>query len=236
MRTAGCFSCYRVVCSNFHSGGIRLIYILFLLSLCFQSPGQSVEQRLKSFADGPLRGGISQAPLLQGRDSSLYGTATYGGSNGFGVVFKLSTNGAGYAVLHAFGSGTDGQYPESALSQDASGMLYGTTTQGGTAGKGTVFKLNTNGSGYTILHHFAISSYDGQTPFGALHQATDGTLYGTTYHGGSSNYGTIFKINSDGSGYSRIHDFAGGVSDGISPYSRLIQDSDGMLDGSTQQG
>jgi uncharacterized repeat protein (TIGR03803 family) len=98
-------------------------------------------------------------------------------------------------ALHSFTtSDGDGEYPLSVLVQ-AGGSLYGTTEFGGSAGNGTVFAVNTNGTSYTILHSFSTRvdglNDDGAYPLGGL-VLSGGTLYGTTWFGGASGQGTVF--------------------------------------------
>jgi uncharacterized repeat protein (TIGR03803 family) len=72
------------------------------------------------------------------------------------------------------------------------GTLYGTTASGGSSGDGTVFKVNTDGTGYTVLKNFTGS--DGSGPAAGL-VLSGGTLYGTTANGGDLNNGTVFRID-----------------------------------------
>jgi uncharacterized repeat protein (TIGR03803 family) len=141
--------------------------------------------------------------------SQIYGTTVYGGGGGeYGSVFALNTDGTGFTVLHYFAAnGVDGVRPNAGLTLSGN-TLYGTTDGGGNYGDGTVFKINTDGTGYTILHSFA-----GQ-PDGAKYTfesdpltISSNTLYGTTDLGGISNKGTIFQINTDGSGYAVLYNF-----------------------------
>src|SRR6266404_1026579 len=95
------------------------------------------------------------------------------------LVGAASSQTSKFKVLHAFSSGTDGENPQAGLVLDAQGNLYGTTTEGGPAGSGTVFELNTNGK-EAILHAFASSSGDGSFPIAGLVRDLAGNLYGTT--------------------------------------------------------
>jgi len=141
----------------------------------------------------------------------IYGTTAAGGSSSNGTVFKMNTDGTGYAVLKHF-AGADGQGPSAGLLLSGS-VLYGTTYGGGSSNYGTVFKLNTDGTGYAVLKHFTGS--DGQYPPHAGLLLSGSTLYGTTDKGGSSNNGTMFKMNTDGTGYTVLKHFTG--SDGSQP-------------------
>jgi uncharacterized repeat protein (TIGR03803 family) len=177
--------------------------------------------------------------LVEGEGGALYGTTSGGGSiitnlqSGGGTVFKLNEDGSGYSVLHSFGTKLDGSEPECALIEDNLGTLYGTTVEGGANSCGTAFMLNTDGSGYQVLHDFG-SDHDGCNPFAGLLNLGGGNLYGTTSGGGTNLLGSIFKLRSDGTGYSVVHSFVGG--DGDSPSAGLVQDSDGALYGTTLRG
>jgi uncharacterized repeat protein (TIGR03803 family) len=101
--------------------------------------------------------------------------------------------------------------------------LYGTTYQGGSgrgsSGKGTVFAVNTNGTGFTVLHSFTGSS-DGANPYGGL-ILSGNTLYGMANLGGSRGMGTVFAVNTDGTGFTNLYNF-NGSRDGANPYGGLI--------------
>jgi uncharacterized repeat protein (TIGR03803 family) len=133
--------------------------------------------------------------------SRLYGTASAGGSSGNGTLFAVNTNGAGFTNLHSFtathtnSSGyytnSDGAGPEGGLVLSGN-TLYGTTQYGGSSGDGTVFAINTNGTGFTILHSFTYS--DGTHPIGGL-VLSGSALYGTAELGGSGGVGTVFSLS-----------------------------------------
>jgi uncharacterized repeat protein (TIGR03803 family) len=82
--------------------------------------------------------------------------------------------------------------PSSKLVLASDGRLYGTSMTGGVYGKGSVFSLAPNGTGFTTVHSFNIT--DGENPVSELITAADGTLYGTTISGGAHNAGTIFRL------------------------------------------
>lgn len=190
-----------------------------------------------------------QAPLLQGIDGALYGTSSaggtsaLGGASGYGSVFKLNPDGTGEMVIHSFlPSGGDGQRPYGGLIQDGTGALYGTTQEGGSmanggsSGSGTIFRLNPDGTGYTILHSFTPQAGDGKYPNSALVLGNDGALYGTTESGGSNSLGTVFKLNSDGSQYSVLYSFGSIPGDGSYPKAPLVRAASGGLFGTAQLG
>ena len=142
-------------------------------------------------------------------DGLLYGTTHSGGSNAVGTIFRLSQNGTGYTVLYSFlGTGGDASYPASGLIEGNDGALYGTTYYGGGTGNGTVFRCSKDLTSYTVVHSF--TNGDGSGPEATVIQGSDGALYGTTYYGGSLSLGMIFKLNTNGTGYTNLHNFSAG--------------------------
>jgi uncharacterized repeat protein (TIGR03803 family) len=147
------------------------------------------------------------------------------------VVIAPSAQAQTFTVLYNFTGGSDGGYPYGGLIQDANGNLYGTTSAGGASNYGTVFKVTPTGT-ETVLYSFAGGS-DGKYPYAGVILDSEGNVYGTTYQGGASNDGTVFKVNASG-GESVLHSFTGGTTDGCNPGSGLIFDSQGNLYGDTQ--
>ena len=171
--------------------------------------------------------------LIQGSDGNFYGTTGANGTSDDGTVFKITPSGT-ETVLHAFAkTGTDGQIPYAGLIQGSDGNFYGTTYFGGANGFGTVFKVTPSGT-ETVLYSFAGGS-DGEHPYAGVIQGSDGNFYGTTYQGGASGYGTVFKLTPSGT-ETVLYSFAGGSSDGANPEAGLIQGSDGNFYGNTYQG
>jgi uncharacterized repeat protein (TIGR03803 family) len=162
--------------------------------------------------------------------TKLYGMTAYGGTNGGGVIFSINPDGTGYSVLRNFrGYPTDGVTPYGSLTISGT-TLYGMTYSGGAYNYyGTIFSINTNGSGFTILHSF--SPQTGSEAFGSLIFSADGTtLYGMTYQGGSHGDGVIFSMTTSGS-YTVLVNLDGQTAPlGQSPYGDLI------LNGSTLYG
>jgi uncharacterized repeat protein (TIGR03803 family) len=184
--------------------------------------------------DSATTGGNCWTGLLLGSDGMLYGTAYYGGTGGDGTIFKLNQDGTGFVVLKNFNAATTGGSPYAKLIQGGDGVLYGTTFAGGTGNAGTVFKLNPDGSGFTVLKHFATSTTGG-SPTAPVTLGADGVLYGTASYGSSTFQGTIFKLNTDGSDFIVIHELDAD-STGAFPQAGLLLGSDGALYGSTSAG
>jgi len=194
------------------------------------------EQVLKSFNSNTDHAETPSGGLIQGADGALYGVTFYSTLNLHGTAFKINPDGTGFGVLHFFGtSANDATNPIGPLVLGLDGVLYG-VSGGGVAGVGALFKLNTNGTGYKELHSFGSITNDGSFPQAPLVQGIDGTLYGTTYGGGLSNLGTVFRLNPDGTGYSVLHSFGEDPDDGVNPKASVVLGSDGTLYGTTSLG
>jgi uncharacterized repeat protein (TIGR03803 family) len=184
---------------------------------------------------GNANDGVHSRGRLTLAGGALCGTASRGGSPNNGAVFAVNTNGTGFTTLHSFTAGTgsipnvnnsDGAYPDGGLTLFGP-TLFGTATFGGSWGSGTVFALNTDGTGFTTLYTFtagsgsvpAVTNNDGACPEGEL-TLLGNTLYGTTVGGGSSASGTVFAINIDGTGFTNLYTFSGG-NDGAHPQAGL---------------
>jgi uncharacterized repeat protein (TIGR03803 family) len=181
--------------------------------------------------------------MTQGTDGNFYGTTAEGGG-GEGNVFKITPTGE-QTNLYDFCSirngdiCEDGAYPFAGVIQASDGNFYGTTTQGGQAGEGAVYRLTPNGV-LTTLYSFCVLGQpckDGNAPYGPLVQGIDGNLYGTTTEGGAyheAGGGTVFKITLDGT-LTTLHSFGGAV-DGTQPPAGLIQATDESFYGTTLTG
>jgi uncharacterized repeat protein (TIGR03803 family) len=183
---------------------------------------------LHSFTGG-TDGACPIAGVKRDAAGNLYGTASAGGDSNLGTVFKIDPAGEA-TVLHSF-SGPDGANPYGTVIWDAAGNIYGVTYYGGTSNAGTVFKIDAAGN-QTVLHHFT-DMPDGANPVAGLIRDAAGTLYGTTAHGGSSGFGTVFSLRPSGM-LTLLHSFSG--SDGAYPYPGLTWGAGGALYGTTNSG
>ena len=154
--------------------------------------------------------------------SKLYGMTYINGSGFDGTVFSMNFNGSGYTALHNFtGPSADGSGPRGSLTLVGS-KLYGMTSLGGSSNEGALFSVNTDGSGYSLLHNFTGGTSDGGTPYYGSLTLVGSKLYGMTESGGSASQGVIFDINLDGSGFTVLHSLDQASShDGFSPYGSL---------------
>jgi uncharacterized repeat protein (TIGR03803 family) len=148
----------------------------------------------------------------------LYGTAVSGGTNGYGTIFALSTNGSLFTNIHNFTGGNGGASPAAGLVA-SNGVLYGTASSGGSDFQGTVFSINTDGSGFTNIYDFTGAS-DGAGPQASL-VLSGNWLYGTAASGGQTYNGTVFAVTTNGSVFTNLHSFTGGV-DGGEPAGSLL--------------
>ncbi len=132
-------------------------------------------------------------------NSKLYGVAAAGGTSSFGTIFSMDTEGTNFNVLHHFSGGAGGG--DNPLSHVIihDDILYGTTDDGGVNGDGTIYKMNLDGTGFSILHEFN-SLFDGRDPEGSLLLFED-RLYGITEDGTSPDNGIIYSIGLDGSNF-----------------------------------
>lgn len=193
----------------------------------------------------------------------LFGTTSQGGASGNGSVFALHLDGSGIETLHTFpptvghppfATNRDGAQSSSGLVA-AGNRLYGTARFGGSGGNGTVFALNTDGTGFTTLHSFRAggqasaggnyTNIGGIRPNGGL-VLSGNTLYGTALGGGDFARGTVFRIHTDGTGFTTLHSFRstpfdpihdpGGLNnEGMSPMAGLALSGDTLF-GTTSSG
>jgi uncharacterized repeat protein (TIGR03803 family) len=192
----------------------------------------------QSVPDDPAPDGVAPTAGLTLSGSTLYGT-TSGGSiaiNGiftevYGNIFSLSTDGQNFNILHTFttpkpdkqglDTNYDGTFPTCVLVLSGD-KLYGTAANGGNYGWGTLFSVNTDGTGFTVLHQFN-GKTDGGMPLAGL-LLSGNTLYGVTEAYGANKYGTLFSMNIDGKSFKVLHSFSGGKNgvDGAYPHATPV--------------
>ncbi len=199
--------------------------------------------------------------VVFGPDGVLYGNATAGGilnctfegMSGCGVVYKLQPPATfcraircpwTESVLHSFAGTPDGWQPNGDPVFDASGNLYGITSDGGrygicngSPGCGTVFELTRSENWQeSVLWNFGEGS-DGVLPIGGVVFDSAGNLYGTTYLGGSSNDGIVYQLTPAGPPWNEniLHNYTG-ESDGFNPYAGVLVDSAGNVYSTTYSG
>jgi uncharacterized repeat protein (TIGR03803 family) len=218
-----------------------------------------------------------RATLIEGTDGYLYGTAFSGGTNGTGTIYRVRKDASGFQVLHHFAGfqlaqnilvrnpdgdiiNAEGAYPLARLLFAVDGKLYGTTTQGGANGTGTIFRLNADGTGFEVIKTFDASpaiitdttdpnyglirkNGSGAYPqSGLIQSSTTNVLYGTTSTLGANGFGSVYSIGVDGSGFTVLRSFTGsdttatGISPGANPSGELIFSNDGKIVGTFSSG
>jgi uncharacterized repeat protein (TIGR03803 family) len=172
--------------------------------------------------------------VIEARDGKLYGRTCSGGTSNGNAIFRLNKDGSDYALLHSFevnllyaGDSFSG------LVEGSDGKIYGTTFNEGTNSKGSIFRMEKDGSGFETLHDFMDNSSDGGFPFGPVYESSDGKLYGTASEGGQMDWGIIYKLNRDGSGYEVIHHFKAASGPGNLPVAPPVEGPGGLLYGTT---
>jgi uncharacterized repeat protein (TIGR03803 family) len=206
----------------------RVHVLTFLIVLALASLAQAQTFTTLYNFTGGLDGSEPFAGVIQDPAGNLYGTTVFGGGDDFGLVYEVNTAGT-ETVLYSF-TGYDGLYPLAPVNRDKAGNIYGTTFSGGSSLDGAVFKINTVGN-ETVLNSFTYGS-GGCEPSQGLVRDNAGNLYGTTLACGSSDYGTIFKVDRAGN-FTLLHSFTDG---GGPEYGHLTMDRSGNLYGVTLYG
>ncbi len=220
-----------------HSGGANGLGTVFEIDKT-QSGYANTPTTLVSFKGA--HGEFPAGSLIADAAGNFFGTTVGGGTNNDGTVFEFIKTKSGYAhkptILVSFTS-ADGANPYGDLIADAAGDLFGTTNQGGTNNKGTVFELAKNDSGYASTPTTLVSftGTDGDYPYGSLITDAAGNLFGTTYGGGTANEGTVFEIAKTKTGYAKSPTTLVSFSNGfeVNPQGSLIMDAAGDLFGTT---
>jgi len=168
-------------------------------------------------------------------------TVQSGGENSAarkGGIFTYTAAPVLTAIAKFTGGKDDGAKPFAGLIEGKNGVLYGTTSQGGTFDAGTVFSLTPGKPPHTawkkaVLHSFG--GREGAEPHASLVIDDAGNLYGTTTKGGTNRNGVVFKLTAPDFGATILHSFTG-ADDGGNPYAALVQDGRGVLYGATTTG
>jgi uncharacterized repeat protein (TIGR03803 family) len=174
--------------------GMTLLGGTFNQGAAFQFNPKTKKVKIIYSFDQPT-GDSPYGPLMQAKDGKLYGMTAAGGTKSGGVLFQMTTAGH-YVVLYNFDNtdATNGAEPFGGVVQGSDGFLYGVTSIGGAFGKGTLFKVSTKGTSFTVLHEFDVSS--GDTPLSTPLLHTNGRIYGMASHGGAFTvYGAVYSMD-----------------------------------------
>lgn len=239
----------------------RIIFALALASTFAAVSSQPA--RAQTFAvihnfGGRSDGSYPYDGLTMDRAGNFYGTTYQGGSNGQGMVFKLSKHNGNwiFAPIYSFRGGNDGAFPYAGVTIGPDGGLYGTTSSGGhgaphcAGGCGTVYRLTPPANvcqrtscpwNETVLYNFYDAGLQLGNPWAGVIFDSAGNMYGTTTQGGtvqcpnsSLGCGTVYELVRNGASWSAVvlYSFTGG-SDGSIPYAGLVMDAAGNLYGAT---
>lgn len=200
-----------------------------------------VYKQLHRFAADSSDGNAPLGTLTIANDGYLYGLTWLGGRNNMGTLFRIKPDSSAFETMYHFEGGALGKYPYDNLTFDGDHTLYGTTL--GAYGVdhsdlGVIFKYDITSRTYSVLHNFAGGAGDSGKPNGSVVLSSDGvTLYGTT-HGddawGGSEFGIIYKMNLDGSGFQQLYEFGGGAAGATPMHTPLF--INGALYGMTAYG
>ncbi|MGO8797083.1 MAG: choice-of-anchor tandem repeat GloVer-containing protein [Candidatus Sulfotelmatobacter sp.] len=183
--------------------------------------------------------------LIQASDGNLYGETNEGGNNstclqtqsyGCGTIYRITPAGV-LTTLHSFaGYPDDGNEPSGGLLQASDGNLYGVTAGGGTNNAGTAFKITFDGT-LTTLYSFCAQEMRGEclggrSPYAGFVQGTDGNLYSAAYAGGTYDYGTVYKMTTQGR-LTVEHSFDS-TDGGLPGGGGVLQGTDGSFYGATE--
>lgn len=229
-------------------GGLRTVRHPEGLGTIFRINKDGTEHRVLHLFTGESGrdGRAPEAALIEGIDGMLYGSTRFGGRtaplflDGLGTVFRINKDGNDYSVIWECNP-EEGVSP-SALLESTDGSLYGVATYGGqtsdqepvqdfTRGMGVIFKLQKDGSEFSVLHFFTDIDGEGRRPNTPLMEGTDGKLYGITAEGGKDyKFGIMFGMNKDGSDYQVLNSILRPSNWGFDGYfGPLAEGADGSL-------
>jgi len=177
-------------------------------------------------------GGKPYGRLFQASDGALYGTASAGGLNGDGMLFKYDIDLDLFSLRINF-DGTNGAYPNGSLIE-YEGNMYGVTTEGGVSNEGILFRYDKTANTITKLADFYGNDY-GKYPYGTLTIGPEGKLFGQTYGGGKFSSGIMFDYNTATSAFIKRFDFMQS-DEGSRNLGGLMIGTDGWVYGTTREG
>jgi uncharacterized repeat protein (TIGR03803 family) len=202
------------------------------------------EKAFYSFSSSDGSGNNTAGTLVVGPHGVVYGVQRSGGdgSCNCGYVYQLAPRGGIWTqtILHTFsGPPNDGQSGSSGLAEDAAGNLYGTSSNGGEAGAGTVFELSPSGGGtwaYNVIYQFG-NIPDASVPEGPLAIDRSGNIYGVAYAGGIYDAGAVFKLSPSAGSWTEtiLSNFTLDAGQNPGPYGIALGPG-GVLYGTTNNG
>jgi uncharacterized repeat protein (TIGR03803 family) len=150
---------------------------------------------LRNFIAGATGTSPGAAGLVEASDNLLYGATASAGTGGSGTLYKMDKSGGGYTVILSFSNSVNSFCSPREVIEASDGSLYGASQLGGPSGKGGIFKVNKDGTGYAVLRYFSGNSGDGDSPYMTLCLGGSNIFYGTTQYGGQSGGGCVFELS-----------------------------------------
>jgi uncharacterized repeat protein (TIGR03803 family) len=191
----------------------------------FKMTQNGIVTTLYSFHGG-ADGAYPTAPPIQSVGGDFYGVTEGQGATYFGSVYKITRYGD-FTLLHTFPStGADGEEPAGPLVQGTDYFFYGTATNRGAHGAGTIFRVSSTGD-FKVVFNF--DGAHGALPVSGLIQANDGNYYGVAFEGGTNGTGTVFKMT-PAYAVRVLHNFDATENSGFAN-GGLVQATDGNLYG-----
>jgi uncharacterized repeat protein (TIGR03803 family) len=199
---------------------------------------------IHNFSGYPKDGTYPSSGLSFDAAGNMYGTTYQGGKHNYGTAFMMTLKKGKWTEkpIHSFAGGNGGDYPVGGLIVGANGYFYGATIYGGaTYNDGTVYRLfQARGSWVGQTVYLFTGGAGGTNPYSGMAMDKAGNFYGTTYYGGASNLGTVYKLTlGKNNKYTQsvLYSFKGGVTDGAYPYyAAPILDAKNNIYGTTYQG
>jgi uncharacterized repeat protein (TIGR03803 family) len=206
------------------NGGKKNLGVIFSFD-----PVTSVYSKIFDFEN--THGANPLGSLLEASDGKLYGMASLGGANNYGVLFSFNIATSSVTTLFDFDN-TNGANPPGSLMQANDGKLYGMVQRGGSSNHGIIFSFDITSASFLKVKDF--DNTNGAFPAGDLIQASDGILYGVTDFGGMNDLGVIFSFLPSTSTYNKLVDFNNAT--GGNPTGSLLQANDGNFYGLASNG
>ena len=213
-----------------------------LYGLTEAKKGSWQESVLYSFAGSASGDGSAPVGISYRKEPCcpVYVVTEGGGTSGNGTFNSFDPNHDwDKTFTYSFGGTPDGAIPIGNPIVDKSGNIYGTTEAGGAYGLGAVYRMQPEGSSYSEAIGWSFGlDIDGASPYGGLIMDKKGALYGTTYVGGSSGEGTVFKLTPSSTGFTEavLHSFQGPPYDGSRPTAGACGGPGTSIYGTTEEG
>ena len=195
------------------------------------------ETVLYSFGTG-TDGAVPYAAVALDSAGDVLGTTSAGGGAGYGTVFELNkAHSWAETIVYSFTNQNDGAVPYGGLIGDGHGNFYGTATEGGSLGGGSIFELTASGSGWNFTAIQSLAGWGISGTFRNLMLSSSGTIYATTHCDGDYNAGTVYQLVPGAGGtwtYTLLYTFTGGT-DGLYSFSNVVLFGNRLF-GTTNQG